>query len=245
MSEKHNAFLPDESQEKSETFDRTKVLKMTKDYRILKVPTYKGYQLSKSRMEWAIHNTESMTQAARLLGIAYNTFKKYAEQYNLFKVAKHSGPHKQPLHFDWNQRANDILDGKHPNYSIQKLQWLLLREKKLIDCCYECNYSKKRVRDNKISLLIDFLDKDHHNHSIDNLRMLCYNCYFLLDRPMYKMTKQKRMEASIEHYTDKFEEILNEETERIDKQIEEQDEVEIKTKVEEFKWGEITMPKKF
>ena len=79
MSEKHNAFLPDESQEKSETFDRTKVLKMTKDYRILKVPTYKGYQLSKSRIEWAIHNTESMTQAARLLGIAYNTFKKYAE----------------------------------------------------------------------------------------------------------------------------------------------------------------------
>tara|TARA_B100001559_G_C16281027_1_gene520623 strand:+ start:49 stop:237 length:189 start_codon:yes stop_codon:yes gene_type:complete len=62
---------------------------------------------------------------------------------------------------------------------------------------------------------------------------------------MYKMTKQKRMEASIEHYTDKFEEILNEKTEEIDKQIEEQDEVEIKTKVEEFKWGEITMPKKF
>ena len=75
------------------------------------MPTYKGLQLSKSRIEWAIHNTESMTQAARLLGIAYNTFKKYAEQYNLFKVAKHSGPNKQPLHFDWNQRANDILDG--------------------------------------------------------------------------------------------------------------------------------------
>jgi hypothetical protein len=59
------------------------------------------------------------------------------------------------------------------------------------------------------------------------------------------MTKQKRMEASIEHYTDKFEQILNEKTEHIDKQIEEQDKKEIKTKVEEFNWGEITLPKKF
>ena len=253
MSEKHNTSLPDESQAKSKSFDRTKVLKMTKDYRILKVPTYKGLQLSKSRIEWAIHNTESMTQAARLLGIAYNTFKKYAEQYNLFKVAKHSGPNKQPLHFDWNQRANDILDGKHPNYPIQKLQWLMLKEAKLVDVCYECNHQKKRVRDNKSPLMIDFIDKDHHNHQIENLRMLCYNCYFLLDRPMIPMSKkyqeQKRMADSLHHFKDKFDEVLNEETERIDSQIEEYENKEEnkdkKAKVEEFNWGDITMPNKF
>lgn len=236
-----------ESQEISEPFDSKK--QSNTDYHYIKVPTYKGLQLSKSRVEWAIHNTESMTQAARLLGIAYNTFKKYAKQYDVFQVAKHSGPNKQPLHFDWNQRANDILEGKHPNYPIQKLQWLMLKEAKLVDVCYECNHQKKRVRDNKSPLMIDFIDKDHHNHQIDNLRMLCYNCYFLLDRPMIPMSKkyqeQKRMQDSLHHFKDKFDEALNEKTEQIDKQIEEQDEKEIKTKVEEFNWGDITMPTKF
>ena len=50
-----------------------------------------------------------MTQAARLLGVSYNTFKKYAKQYDIFKVAPHSGPNKGPLHFNWNERANAIL----------------------------------------------------------------------------------------------------------------------------------------
>ena len=242
-----------ESQEKSEPFNRTQVLKIEKDYRILKIPTYKGLQLSKSRIEWAIHNTESMTQAARLLGIAYNTFKKYAEQYDIFKPAPHTGPNKQPLHFNWNERANAILEGKHPNYPIQKLQWLLLKEGKLIDVCYECNHQKKRVRDNKSPLLIDFLDKDHHNHQIDNLRMLCYNCYFLLDRPMIPMSKkyqeQKRMADSMNHFSDKFDEILEEKTEQIEEKIqaidEKDDSAKAKPKVEDFNWGDISIPTKF
>ena len=134
---KHNTSIPPESQENSQPFNKTEVLKIAKDHRILKVPVYKGLQLSKSRIEWAIHNTQSMTQAARLLGIAYNTFKKYAEQYNLFQPAENKGPHSAPLHFDWNKRANDILEGKHPNYPVQKLQWLLLREGKLQEQCQD------------------------------------------------------------------------------------------------------------
>ncbi len=237
----HNTFLPGESQENSEENNTSKVLKQTKDYRIVKMPLYKGLQLSKSRIEWAIHNTQSMTQAAKLLGIAYNTFKKYAEQYNLFQPAENKGPHSQPLHFDWNRRANDILSGKHPNYPIQKLQWLLLREGKLPNMCNVCGHDKERI-DNKRPLLIDFLDKDHHNHEIDNLRILCYNCFFHLDRPMVKMTPQASMQHSIEHYTEKFEQILEEKTEAINVEQESQD---TKTVVTDFNWGEITIPEKF
>mgnify|MGYP004141036059 CR=1 FL=1 len=98
------------------------------------------------------------------------------------------------------------------------------------------------MKDDKVPLLIDFLDKDHHNHEIDNLRMLCYNCYFILDRPMLKMTPQTTMQNSIEHYTEKFEEILEEKTDEVEKKIEE---TPPKTKVEEFNWGDITIPKKF
>ena len=234
-----NTSSPRESQEFSEKNDTNSP--SNTEYRTIKVPVYKGLQLSKSRIEWAIHNTQSMTQAAKLLGIAYNTFKKYAEQYKLFQPAENKGPHSAPLHFDWNKRANDILDGKHPNYPVQKLQWLLLREGKLPAQCNECGHDKERF-DNKRPLLIDFIDKDIHNHEIENLRMLCYNCYFILDRPMLKMTPQNTMESSMNHYAEKFEEILEEKTEKINKREETE---EPKTKVEEFNWGDISIPTKF
>jgi hypothetical protein len=240
-----------ESQEISEPFDSQKP--SSPDYHYIKVPTNKGLQISKNRIQWSIHNTESMTQAARLLGVSYNTFKKYAKQYDIFKVAPHSGPNKGPLHFNWNERANAILEGKHPNYPIQKLQWLMLKEGKLVDVCYECNHQKKRVRDNKSPLLIDFLDKDHHNHQIDNMRMLCYNCYFLLDRPMIPMSKkyqeQKRMADSLHHFKEKFDEILEEKTDEIDEKIQAIEEIDdldkAKPKVQDFQWGDIAMPDKF
>ena len=36
-------------------------------------------KLSKSKVVWAINETRSMKQAAKLSGVAYNTFKKYAK----------------------------------------------------------------------------------------------------------------------------------------------------------------------
>jgi len=134
------------------------------------------------------------------------------------------------------------LEGKHPNYPVQKLQWLLLKEGKLLDQCDNCGHSTSRVRDNKQPLLIDFLDKDHHNHEIENLRMLCYNCYFLLDRPMLKMTPQTTMADSINHYSDKLDEILEEKTERIEAREEAEG---VKQVVQDFNWGDITIPDKF
>jgi hypothetical protein len=44
------------------------------------------------------------------------------------------------------------------------------------------------------------------------------------------------------HYAEKFEEILEEKTEKINKREETE---EPKTKVEEFNWGDISIPTKF
>tara|TARA_R100000742_G_C4176690_1_gene13175 strand:- start:135 stop:347 length:213 start_codon:yes stop_codon:yes gene_type:complete len=64
-----------------------------------------------------------------------------------------------------------------------------------------------------------------------------------------KYQEQKRMADSLHHFKDKFDDILNEETERIEdkkKAIEEtEDLAKAKPKVEEFKWGDIAMPDKF
>ena len=42
-------------------------------------------KLSKSKIVWAINETQSMKQAAKLLNVAYNTFKKYAKLYEVFQ----------------------------------------------------------------------------------------------------------------------------------------------------------------
>ena len=59
---------------------------------------------------------------------------------------------------------------------------------------------------------------------------------------MLKMTPQTTMQNSINHYADKFEEILEEKTEEINLI---QDEKETKTVVKDFNWGEISIPDKF
>ena len=64
-----------------------------------------------------------------------------------------------------------------------------------------------------------------------------------------KYQEQKRMADSMNHFQDKFEEILEEKTDEIDEKIQAIDEIDdldkAKPKVEEFKWGDIAMPDKF
>ena len=61
-----------------------------------------------------------------------------------------------------------------------------------------------------------------------------------------KYQEQKRMADSMNHFQDKFDKILEEKTEQIDEKIQEVEEVTSnKPKVEEFNWGEISIPKKF
>ena len=59
---------------------------------------------------------------------------------------------------------------------------------------------------------------------------------------MLKMTPQNTMESSMNHYAEKFEEILEEKTEKINKREETE---EPKIKVEEFNWGDISITTMF
>ena len=40
---------------------------------------FRSKPIPKSRIEWAIRSTMSIRAAAQYLGVAYNTFKKYAK----------------------------------------------------------------------------------------------------------------------------------------------------------------------
>jgi hypothetical protein len=42
-----------------------------------------------------------------------------------------------------------------------------------------CGFSERRVTDYKVPLLMNFKDGSKCNYLLDNLELLCYNCYFL------------------------------------------------------------------
>ena len=137
--------------------------------------------IAKSKIAWAINETTSMKRAAQLLDISYNTFKKYAKMYELFQPAPAPGRYREggkPV------ELSDILAGNNPNYSTAKLQKRLCREGLLAEECANCGYDEYRPQDMTKPLMLDYLDDDTTNKELANLRLLCYNCYYILkDNP--------------------------------------------------------------
>ena len=138
-------------------------------------------KLSKDRLVWAINETNSMKQASLLLNISYNTFKKYCKQYDLWNPNSGGPIYKSgmPRGFKPTELA-DILSGKNPSYSTSRLQYRLIREGYLEECCSNCGYEEYRASDMTKPLQLDYLDNDETNKEFTNLRLLCYNCYYLL-----------------------------------------------------------------
>jgi hypothetical protein len=136
-----------------------------------------------SEIQEAIDRAPSAKKAARLLGISYITFKKYAKTYGIhvtkgWPVKKGvccRGPidpkkGKFPI--------QDILDGKHPDFPIHRLKDKLIRSGIKQAECEQCGYKERRLTDGKIPLLLNFEDGNNKNHKIENIRLLCYNCTF-------------------------------------------------------------------
>jgi hypothetical protein len=73
----------------------------------------------------------------------------------------------------------DILDGKHPTYQTLKLKNRLLKEKILEDKCSSCGLTE--WLGNPLSLHLDHIDGNNHNHVKSNLRLLCPNCHSQTD----------------------------------------------------------------
>ena len=139
---------------------------------------FRGKPIPKSRIEWAIRSTMSIRAAAIHLGVAYNTFKKYAKMYELFQPASNAGVSRdsmgKPIELE------RILAGDNPSYSTTKLQHRLCREGYLAEECSNCAYDEYRPADMTKPLLLDYLDDDPTNKELANLRLLCYNCFYLL-----------------------------------------------------------------
>ena len=139
-------------------------------------------QMTKTNINAAIQSTQSMSQAAIYLGVSYNTFTKYAKQYDLFKPLKSSKGIRKSHNGQFTHDIKAILEGKNPNpYREQTLLSKAIKEGYIAPCCSNCNqdFSQYDMRKDP-PLILDFFDKNPQNTQIHNLRALCFNCVYSL-----------------------------------------------------------------
>jgi hypothetical protein len=127
--------------------------------------------------------SKSEQQVAEKLGVSFMTYRKYAKLYGIYgrvsnragigidKSIKNEDSGKYPL--------NQVLEGKFPNYSTNRLKVRIIRGKRVEAKCNKCNFAETRITDGQAPLLLNYLDGNEKNKKLENLELLCYNCYYL------------------------------------------------------------------
>lgn len=148
--------------------------------------------LMESEIKAAQDESVSAAEAARKLNVSYNTYKKYAKLYGIMERCKcvdSSGLPKVHNPYKGKYPLEEILMGMHPSYSPSRLRKKLIKSKIKIEQCEVCGFSEARITDGKVPLVLAFKDGDRSNHVLENLEMVCYNCYHNTYGNLFGITK--------------------------------------------------------
>jgi hypothetical protein len=149
-----------------------------------------------------IPNINSNRDAAKYLNVSWARFRKYATLYTnaefghktyfqLFtdRSNKLKGARliqlkelkRKKAWGEWyknniiNKLNSNNLDVKH--YTQKKLKEFLFIHNIIPARCACCGYAERNMATGKVPLLIDHINNDWKDFRIDNLQMLCYNCF--------------------------------------------------------------------
>lgn len=162
--------------------------------------------LTESVIRNAMKHTQSNFQAARYLNVTIETYRKYARLYmdqesgkTLYELHKNNSG-KGIKRVRWRheisiEKINEIMSSEsYRAINQQKLKNRLIYEGILRMECYRCGHHEKRVVDYKQPLILSFKNGNKNNWKIDNLEMLCYNCYFLYIGNLFPEKQITRLE---------------------------------------------------
>jgi hypothetical protein len=151
--------------------------------------------LTESQIRYAMENTFSNRQAAKFLNVCYNTYLKYAVQYidtstglNLRELHKQkvkpkdkkiSNQDKRRYDNGYKEKLQDILDGLYPDYQPRPLRKRLFAANIIPMECSSCGWNECRVTDGNFPFWLAFKDGNWRNKKLENIYLLCFNCYFL------------------------------------------------------------------
>lgn len=149
--------------------------------------------LLESEIRAAQDESHSAAEAARKLNVSYNTYKKYAKMYDIMERCKcvdASGLPKVHNPYRGKYPLEEILMGMHPAYPPHRLRKKLFAANLKQQVCEVCGYKEARLTDGKVPLVLAFKDGDRSNHILENLEIVCYNCYHNTHGNLFGITKE-------------------------------------------------------
>ena len=171
--------------------------------------TKPAYNISESQIRYAIANSKSNKTAALFLRVSFATYRKYAMMYldaasgktlfDLHRYGGHDPSIKKALNKEKIRPAHpkipieDIFSGKIKKYPPALFYRRLLSAQIIPIKCSICDFSERRMTDGKLPLKLDYIDGNLENKSLDNLRFLCLNHFFLLVGNQFKGAKKQRI----------------------------------------------------
>jgi hypothetical protein len=154
----------------------------------------KARPLTKESIISAMDKTKSVRAAARYLNCSYQHIKKWMKLYvdengvSLFDAHKNQSGKGIPKFLSVstiNKKEPailDIIEGRidPSHFNPQTIKYRLITDGYLKDECSNCGFHERRVSDYKSPLILHFKDNNKQHYRLDNMEMLCYNCYYLM-----------------------------------------------------------------
>jgi len=143
--------------------------------------------LLQSQIEAALEVTRSNRAASVYLRVSYNFYKKFAKMYKNSEGVSLFDAHMNKSGKGISKRSpgkskaiDDILLGKQPNYPKDRLGKRLIANGYKQEKCENCGFHSHRPTDMKVPLTLNFKNGNKTDFRLENLELLCYNCYFIL-----------------------------------------------------------------
>ena len=148
-----------------------------------------GMNLTRDTVLLAISKTSCNFEAARYLDISYATWKKYAKMYtddegvsllevhkriNVLEKKKKRIAMSDTIFYD---AIKGNVNGRY--FKSNEIKKKIIQGNYIEEKCSCCGFDERRATDLQIPLLLTFKDGVKTNWDLENLYLLCYNCYYL------------------------------------------------------------------
>ena len=176
----------------------------TKANYIMPLIYHRRLNLTEDEVRNTMRNTGSNAHAARYLRIAPTTWKKYARMYidsetglTLYDLHKNQGGQGLARKSKGGNMTplKSILAGEHPKYPHKKIKRRIIMEGVKAEECEYCGFCERRTTDYTVPLILTFKDGNRKNHLLDNLELICYNCYYLVHGSLFNKLGKNRVNA--------------------------------------------------
>lgn len=150
-----------------------------------------GFNFTEREIRYAMSHTSSNKQAAEFLGVSEDTYKKYAKLYvdkdtglSLYELQKKKWNENRPPNRSRYLRKGPelmaaILRGEIRPPKPWQFKYFLIKEGIFEEKCMDCGFCERRPKDGKMPIILLFLDGNTKNGKRENLKLICYNHYYL------------------------------------------------------------------